>query len=61
MTLRTGPLKSLMSGIRRVNQRYAKPQIEMTPFVKVSLFVLRLYLIGLVGLMVFKFLIAARG
>jgi len=58
---RTGILSSLVNGIRAVNQRYARPTIEMTPLVKVSLFVLRLYLIALVGLMVFKFVVAARG
>ena len=54
-------LASLIQGIRDVNQKYRKPKIEMTPLVKVSLFVLRLYLIALVGLMIFKFAIAARG
>jgi len=33
----------------------------MTPLVKVSLLILRVYLIVLVGLMIFKFTVAAHG
>ena len=61
MKITTHVLSDLLSGIRSVNKTYAKPSIEMTPFVQVSLFVLRLYVFGLVGLMIVKFILAARG
>lgn len=61
MDSRKGLLRSFIHGIRTVNRKYQKPKIEMTPFVKICLFVLRVYLVALVGLMVFKFAIAARG
>jgi hypothetical protein len=49
-----------MTQIREVNRKFAKPEIEMTPFVKFCLVGLRVYLLLLVGLMVFKFIVAAR-
>jgi hypothetical protein len=54
----TGVVNSLMSSIRAINRKYAKPQIDMTPFVKICLLTLRLYLFLLVGLMVYKFVIS---
>jgi len=42
--------------VKEINRMYKKPHIEITPFVKVCLFMLRVYLLGLVGLMVYKFL-----
>ncbi len=53
-------LKSLMTQIHEVNRRYARPEIAMTPFVKVCLLSLRIYLLLLVGLMVVKFILVAR-
>ena len=50
-----------MAQIREINRKYAKPEIEMTPFVKFCLIGLRIYLLLLVGLMIFKFIIAAHG
>ena len=41
--------------ISEINKKYAKPRIKMTPLVKVSLFVLRMYLILLVGILFYKF------
>ncbi len=46
---------SLASQVRAINRKYAKPQIEMTWFVKACLLILRLYLFVLVGLMIYKF------
>ena len=54
-------LKALVNGIRAVNYKYRKPKIEMTPLVKFSLIVLRFYLFALIGLMLFKFVIAVKG
>lgn len=42
--------------IREINQRYSKPHIEMSGAVKVSLLALRIYLLVLVCLMVYKFI-----
>ncbi len=42
--------------IREINSRYAKPNVEMSPPVKFSLLFLRLYLIFLVILLVYKFI-----
>lgn len=43
--------------IRAINQKYATPHIQMTRWVRLSLGVLRGYLLFLVGLMVYKFII----
>jgi hypothetical protein len=53
--------KSLGEQIREINRKYAKPEIEMTPLVRFCLIGLRVYLLLLVGLMIFKFVVAARG
>ncbi|MEI8033792.1 MAG: hypothetical protein WCH05_10690 [Chlorobiaceae bacterium] len=45
-----------VSKIREINQRYSKPTVEMSPAVKFSLTVLRVYLFLLVILMVYKFI-----
>jgi hypothetical protein len=51
--------KFIRHSVRKVveiNERYAVGRIEMSPAVKLSLFLLRLYLLFLVGLMVYKFI-----
>lgn len=53
----TSSLKLLVGKIREINQRYSKPHIEMTPLVKISLMALRVYLLLLVGLIVYKFVV----
>lgn len=53
-------LKSLVTGVRTINRKYATPQIEMTLFVKVCLLMLRLYLFLLVGLMAYKFTVSLK-
>ena len=54
----------MRSGLRRVfrqigeiNRRYRAPRIEMSAGVKASLLVLRVYLLFLVCLMVYKFIL----
>lgn len=42
--------------VAEINQRYSTGRIEMSPAVKFSLVLLRLYLLFLVGLMVYKFI-----
>jgi hypothetical protein len=44
---------------RAVNRKYAKPEIETTRFARFCLLSLRVYLFALIGLMVFKFIVAA--
>ena len=41
--------------IREINQKYAKPNVEMSGWVRGALLFLRLYLIFLVGLLLYKF------
>jgi hypothetical protein len=47
----------LAGKIRAINQRYSKPQIEMSRAVRLSLMALRVYLLLLVGLIVWKFVL----
>ena len=53
----TSSFKLLVGKIREINQRYSKPHIEMTPLVKISLMALRVYLLLLVCLIVYKFVV----
>jgi hypothetical protein len=50
-------LKRLTRKIRQINQHYAEPRIEMSGAVKLSLLALRIYLLVLVGLLVYKFIL----
>jgi hypothetical protein len=49
-------IKQFINKIREINQRYAKPKIEMSRGVSFSLAVLRIYLFLLVILMIYKFI-----
>jgi len=49
-------LKGRFSRIREINRKYDRPRVKMTRGVKVALFMLRLYLILLVGILVVKFI-----
>lgn len=42
--------------VREINKKYAKPNVEMSRWVKASLLFLRLYLIFLVCLLLYKFI-----
>jgi hypothetical protein len=54
--------RNLFAKIAAINSRYRKPRIEMSGAVRVSLMVLRVYLLALVALMVYKFvLIVTQG
>ncbi len=46
--------------ILEINRRYAKPRITMTPFAKLSLFFLRVYLLLLMGILFYKFFTLLR-
>lgn len=45
---------------REINQRYSKPHIEMSRGVKFALMALRVYLLLLVGLIIFKFAVTVN-
>lgn len=53
--------KSIGENVREVNRKYAKPEIEMTLFVKICLLTLRVYLLTMVGLMVYALVKEAIG
>ena len=53
----TSTFKNFAQKIREINQRYSKPHIEMSRGVKISLIALRVYLLFLVSLMVYKFIL----
>ena len=50
-------INRLVRKIREINQRYSKPHIEMSRGVKISLMALRIYLLVLVSLIVYKFVL----
>ena len=54
MVLRT---RRLIGKIREINERYSTAHIEMSRGVKISLMALRIYLLLLVSLIVYKFVL----
>jgi hypothetical protein len=53
---------NLSAKVRAINARYREPRIEMSGAVRLSLLVLRVYLLALVALMIYKFvLLATKG
>ena len=50
-------LKRLFRKIGEINHRYREPRIAMSPGVKAALLFLRIYLLFLVCLMVYKFIL----
>ena len=50
------PLKNLINKIREINQRYSKPKIQMSRPIKLALLALRLYLIFLIIMLLYKFI-----
>jgi hypothetical protein len=55
-------LRNLLAKIRAINARYHEPRIEVSGPVRLSLLVLRVYLLALVALMIYKFvLIVTKG
>jgi len=53
--------KRAVGKINGINERYSRPRIKMTPLVKFALLFLRLYLIFLVLLLVYKFVTMVWG
>ena len=54
------PFHSLKTQIRQINRKYAKPEIEITLFVRISLIGLRIYLFTLIGMMLYKFVVVVK-
>jgi hypothetical protein len=48
-------LKNAIDAAKSINRKYSTPHIKMTRLVKFSLLSLRLYLLFLVGILVYKF------
>ena len=55
------PLKRLIIKIREINRKYSKPRTHMSRTVKFTLLFLRLYLIFLVLIVVYKLIITVLG
>ncbi|VVB91706.1 Uncharacterised protein [uncultured archaeon] len=53
-------IKNWFDKIKEINRKYSTPRIKMTRAVKIALFMLRLYLIILVLILVYKFLITSK-
>jgi len=51
----------LFARIREINERFRTPHVKMTPGVKIALFLLRIYLLLLVGILFFKFFTVVAG
>jgi hypothetical protein len=49
--------RNLFAKIGAINARYREPRIEMSGAVRLSLLVLRVYLLALVLLMIYKFIL----
>ena len=46
--------------IKEINRKYSKPRLKMTPLVRAALLALRLYLIMLVIILIYKFYTLVR-
>jgi len=46
-------------GIRQINDRYKTPRLKMTPLIRFSLLFLRIYLIFMIAILMYKFIIVA--
>jgi hypothetical protein len=53
-------IKEWAEKIKEINNKYRKPRIKMTPLVRISLLALRLYLIILVIILIYKFYLVTR-
>jgi hypothetical protein len=42
--------------IRDINRKYRTPRLKMTPMVNLSLLMLRIYLLGMIVLLMYKFI-----
>jgi hypothetical protein len=52
---------ALFDRIREINGKFKTPHVKMTQGVKIALFLLRIYLLLLVGILFFKFFTLVAG
>jgi hypothetical protein len=52
--------QNTIEAVRAINQRYKTPHLKTTPLVRFCLGLLRVYLLLLVGILVFKFIQAVH-
>ena len=57
----TNSLQDFFEAIRAINAKYKTPRIKMTPMVSFWLLMLRLYLIGMLLLLAYKFISIVSG
>ena len=55
-----GFARGTVSQIAAINKKYMTPHIATTPAVRVALLLLRLYLLALVGILIYKFITLVR-
>ena len=53
-------IEKRLSKIVEINREYAQPRIKITRNVSIALLILRLYLLVLVGILVYKFITLIR-
>ena len=53
-------IKGSIAKVKEINKKYSKPRLKMTPLVRTSLLILRLYLIMLVIILVYKFITVVK-
>ncbi len=49
-------VRDFVTALREINQKYKTPRIKMTRMVAISLLMLRLYLIGMILILIYKFI-----
>ncbi len=49
-------LRSRFYTIRQINEKYSKPRLKPTRLIRISLYALRIYLLALVGILIYKFI-----
>jgi hypothetical protein len=48
-------VKDFFQALRDINEKYKTPHIHMTPMVSLSLLLLRIYLLGMIAILLYKF------
>jgi hypothetical protein len=56
MTSILDSFRNLIQAIREINEKYKTPRIKTTRMVSISLLLLRIYLIGMLLLLLYKFI-----
>ena len=58
---KTGLIQRAIRKIREINEKYKTPKIRMSRGVKIAMVFLRLYLLFLVVILIFKFITTVNG